>query len=250
MRRIMRAGYPTGRAHRSASPDGVRCWVLDARGRPVPPGVPGELYLGGSGVARGYIGTLKAPDAFSANPYQDGATRMYRTGDIVKWRRDGELDYIGRNDFRVKLRGLLVELGEIEHVLMSQPGVRHASALVVDVGAASSVGRQIVGCVIADGFDEPAVLAGAKARLPDYMVPWRLMQFDAFPSNSSGGRPEGAHGTRAGGSSRTPMLGVRRRGGGVVAGTGGLVRAMEDAARPPRSGPARTSSSSAAIRCR
>ncbi|MCA8067691.1 non-ribosomal peptide synthetase/type I polyketide synthase [Burkholderia sp. AU38729] len=166
--------------------DGVRCWVLDARGRPVPPGVPGELYLGGSGVARGYIGTLKTPDAFSANPYQDGATRMYRTGDIVKWRRDGELDYIGRNDFRVKLRGLLVELGEIEHVLMSHPGVRHASALVVDVGAASSVGRQIVGCVIADGFDEPAVLAGAKARLPDYMVPWRLMLFDAFPSNSSG----------------------------------------------------------------
>ncbi|MBC8845388.1 AMP-binding protein, partial [Escherichia coli] len=69
----------------------VRYWVLDARGRPVPPGVPGELILGGSGVARGYIGSLKAPDAFAANPYQDDATRMYRTGDIVKWRRDGEL---------------------------------------------------------------------------------------------------------------------------------------------------------------
>ncbi|VWB19871.1 polyketide synthase [Burkholderia arboris] len=166
--------------------DGVRYWVLDARGRPVPPGVPGELTLGGSGVARGYIGTLKAPDAFAANPYQDDATRMYRTGDIVKWRRDGELDYIGRNDFRVKLRGLLVELGEIEHVLMSHPGVRHATALVVDVGAASSAGRQIVGCVIADTFDEPAVLAAAKTRLPDYMVPWRLMRFEDFPSNSSG----------------------------------------------------------------
>lgn len=166
--------------------DGVRYWVLDSLGRPVPPGVPGELYLGGSGVARGYIGTVRSPDPFVANPFQDASMRMYRTGDIVKWRRDGELDYIGRNDFRVKLRGLLVELGEIEHVLMSHPGVRHATALVIDVGSGASAGRHIVGCVIAGSFDEDSIFSAARVRLPDYMVPWRLMRFEEFPSNSSG----------------------------------------------------------------
>ncbi|NVI81609.1 non-ribosomal peptide synthetase/type I polyketide synthase [Janthinobacterium sp. BJB401] len=165
---------------------GVNCWVLDKLGRPVPAGVAGELYLGDSGVARGYIGTVRQPDPFYGNPQQTPQRRIYRTGDIVRWTAEGELDYIGRNDFRVKLRGQLIELGEIEHALLAQPGVQHACALVMEIGQPGATTRQIMAAVIARTQADAALLQRLRQRLPEYMLPSQLFQFDAFPLNSSG----------------------------------------------------------------
>ncbi|WP_215408854.1 non-ribosomal peptide synthetase/type I polyketide synthase [Janthinobacterium sp. JC611] len=165
---------------------GVNCWVLDKLGRPVPPGVAGELYLGDSGVARGYIGTVRQPDPFYANPLQTPQRRIYRTGDIVRWTVDGELDYIGRNDFRVKLRGQLIELGEIEHALLAQAGVQHACALVMEVGQPGATTRQIMAAVISRTQADAALLQQLRQRLPEYMLPSQLFQLNTFPLNSSG----------------------------------------------------------------
>ena len=165
---------------------GVNCWVLDKLGRPVPVGVAGELYLGDSGVARGYIGTVRQPDPFYGNPLQTPQRRIYRTGDIVKWTADGELDYIGRNDFRVKLRGQLIELGEIEHALLTQADVQHACALVMDVGQPGATTRQIIAAVIARTEPDAALQQQLRQRLPEYMLPSQLFRLAAFPLNSSG----------------------------------------------------------------
>lgn len=165
---------------------GVLCWVLDKQGRPVPPGVAGELYLGGSGIARGYVGTVRAPDPFCGNPYQTAERRVYRTGDIVKWGNDGGLEYIGRNDSRVKFRGQLVELGEIEHVLMAQSEIKHAAVFVLSLGTDTTQTQQIVACVISDRECEALLRAALQTRLPEYMVPSRIFCTDEFPLNGSG----------------------------------------------------------------
>lgn len=98
--------------------------VLDSRLRPVPPGVPGELYLGGVQVARGYAGQSRlTAERFVADPYGAAGARLYRTGDLVKWNGAGVIEYLGRTDFQVKLRGQRLELGEVEAVLAQVPGV-------------------------------------------------------------------------------------------------------------------------------
>src|SRR5690606_29495910 len=119
----------------SVVPIGTAVWnsatyVLDGRLLPVPDGVPGELYLSGRQVARGYLGRpgLTA-DRFVGGPFVVGG-RMYRTGDLVRRNRSGQLEYLGRSDFQVKLRGLRIELGEIEAVLRDDPQVSSAAVIV------------------------------------------------------------------------------------------------------------------------
>ncbi|WP_281203447.1 non-ribosomal peptide synthetase [Nocardiopsis trehalosi] len=165
---------------------GVR--VLDARLRPVPSGVPGELYLTGVQLARCYV---HRPDLtaerFTADPYGPPGTRMYRTGDLVRWTRDGELEYLGRTDFQVKIRGLRIELGEVEAVLAAHPGVAAAAAAA---RPAPSGGHRLVGyAVAAPGaapLDTGTVLRAAADRLPDHMVPDALVELPALPLSPNG----------------------------------------------------------------
>ncbi|GAB17963.1 putative non-ribosomal peptide synthetase, partial [Gordonia effusa NBRC 100432] len=160
--------------------------VLDARLRPVPADVPGELYLGGVQLARGYAsrGDLTA-DRFVADPYSTAGERLYRTGDLVRWNTSGQIEYLGRTDFQVKLRGQRIELGEIEAVLASAPGVVHAAATVV---TAPGGGEHLV-AYLAGAREHPdlaEVRAVAGSALPSYMVPSVWMVLDEITLNSAG----------------------------------------------------------------
>jgi amino acid adenylation domain-containing protein len=158
----------------------TQTWVLDARMEPVPQGVPGELYLGGAGLARGYLGRpgLTAerfvPDPLASTP----GARLYRTGDLVRWRADGALDYLGRLDHQVKIRGFRIELGEIEAALTAQTGVREAVVVARD-------GR-LIAYAVGESLDAAALRTQLAQRLPDYMVPWRIMPLAAMPLNANG----------------------------------------------------------------
>jgi amino acid adenylation domain-containing protein len=171
---------------------GTRAHVLDPRGRPVAAGVPGELYLGGAGVARGYLGRpALTADRFVADPYAlgtaDGApARMYRTGDLVVRRDDGMLHYLGRIDEQVKVRGFRVEPGEIEAVLARQDSV--AATAVVAVAAGED--RHLVAFVQprrrGAAVDLEALRGALADQMPDYMVPARWWVLDALPLSPSG----------------------------------------------------------------
>ena len=140
-------------------------------GEPVPVGVAGELFIGGAGVARGYWGRddLTA-ERFVVDPMPDASSgRMYRTGDRVRWRSDGTLEFIGRVDRQVKIRGLRIELGEIEAALLDQPSVREAVALRSE--AADGVARLVACIAVATPVDDEAIYAQLERRLPHYMVP-------------------------------------------------------------------------------
>ncbi|MFI7115886.1 amino acid adenylation domain-containing protein [Amycolatopsis sp. NPDC049868] len=151
---------------------GTRAYVLDERGQPVPPGVPGELYVAGSQLARGYLGLPE----LTAEKFTEGPSgRMYATGDLVRWRRDGSLDYLGRADEQVKLRGYRIEPGEVEAALRELPQVRDAAVAVR--------GDTLVGYVV--GSTEGAAEALRKT-LPEYLVPTRFVTLDALPMAASG----------------------------------------------------------------
>ena len=164
----------------------VRGYVVDAYQRPVPINVPGELLLGGEGIARGYLDrpALTAerfvPDPFSGGP----GTRLYRTGDLVRLRRNGELEFLGRLDHQIKVHGHRIELGEIENALRAHPDVREAVAAVAGAGAH----QRIIGYCVATpaGTDTASVRAFAGRTLPDYMVPADVVFLDALPHTPNG----------------------------------------------------------------
>ncbi|MDA8457079.1 amino acid adenylation domain-containing protein [Acidovorax sp. GBBC 3334] len=165
---------------------GRKAYVLDAHLQPVPRHVPGELYLGGSGIARGYGGRAGlTAERFVADPFGSGGGRLYRTGDWVRWREDGQLEYLGRVDHQVKVRGFRIELGEIEAVLRTANGVGEA----VVVARETPRGTRLAAYAAprAGGTLEPDALRAHLARsLPDYMVPSAVVVLERLPVGPGG----------------------------------------------------------------
>jgi hypothetical protein len=181
--RVDGASAPIG----SAMP-GERLYVMDPRGRLAPPGVIGELWIGGAGVGRGYRGR---PDltraAFVPDPVRP-RERCYRTGDLVRWRSGGVLEFVGRRDGQVKVRGHRIELGGVEAALLREPEVADAAVLV----HGSDAGAHLVGYVTPASVGADALRAALARRLPDHMVPRRWVALDRMPLLPSGKIDRGA----------------------------------------------------------
>ncbi|MEU1984151.1 amino acid adenylation domain-containing protein [Nocardia sp. NPDC019395] len=175
---------------------GMSALVLDARLNPVPPGVAGELYLAGGALARGYHNRpgLTA-DRFVANPFSFEGSRMYRTGDVVRWYADPgkragnealptvdwELDYVGRSDFQVKIRGFRVELGEVDTALAAHPDIDYAVTLGRETDAGATILVSYVLTVPGRAVDTGALTEFVSHRLPAHMVPSVIMMLDEIP---------------------------------------------------------------------
>jgi amino acid adenylation domain-containing protein len=181
----------------------TRALVLDAQLEPVPLGVVGELYLAGDGLSRGYAGAPElTAERYLPDPHGEPGSRMYRVMDRVRWRPDGELEYFGRTDFQVKVRGFRIEPGEIETALRSAPGVRDA---VVVVREDTPGNRRLVAYVAAAPGPRPSVAdlrAWLRDAVPEHMVPSAFLVLEALPMTPNGkldrralpapeGRPEG-----------------------------------------------------------
>jgi len=189
----------------------TRVYVLDERFSPVPVGVAGELYIGGAGLARGYLNQpgLTA-ERFLPDPFSNTAgERLYRTGDLVRWRRDGALEFMGRTDHQVKIRGFRIEPGEIEAGLKKHAGVQ--DALVV-ARADAAGGKRLVGYVVAaEGavVEEGELRRGLREMLPEYMVPASIMVLASWPLTPNGkidrnALPEPEHRSEGYRAPRTP----------------------------------------------
>ena len=165
-----------------------RAHILDRWGNPVPAGVRGELHLGGTGVARGYLGSPEItaerfiPDPFSGQP----GARLYCTGDLARYREDGAIEFLGRADGQVKIRGFRIELGEIEHVLAEHPAIREA---VVVAREDSRADKRVIAYVTAQPQSQanPGELESyLKDKLPDFMLPSAIVPLEKFPLTPGG----------------------------------------------------------------
>ncbi|WP_240492516.1 non-ribosomal peptide synthetase, partial [Photorhabdus namnaonensis] len=168
----------------------ARLYVLDNHGNPSPVGAPGELYIGGAGIARGYWNQPElTAERFVANPFATtedkvrGYTRLYKTGDLVRWRPDGNLEYLGRNDFQVKIRGYRIELGEIETALAAHPQVKQA--VVID--REHNGNKILVAYLVTEGeLSDDSLTGHLSSRLPEYMLPASFTRIESIPLTLNG----------------------------------------------------------------
>jgi amino acid adenylation domain-containing protein len=180
----VRAGEPVSIGRPLAN---TSVYVLDDLLRPAPVGVPGELYLGGRGLARGYHrrAALTAT-RFVADPFGPPGSRLFRTGDTVRWRPDGTLDFLGRTDHQVKVQGYRIELGEVESVLAEHEAVGQAIVTVRDRPGGPELAAHLVAAAGADAVPPAELRAYLAARLPDYMVPAAYAWLPALPLTPNG----------------------------------------------------------------
>ncbi|MET9552246.1 amino acid adenylation domain-containing protein [Streptomyces sp. NPDC006645] len=166
--------------------DNTDVYVLDPWLRPLPDGVPGELYVSGVGIARGYLGqSAQTAHRFVACPYGAPGERMYRTGDLVVRRPDGNLTYLGRTDQQVKIRGHRVELGEVEAAFAAHPAVRFAAAVAQPDPQVDGAYR-LAAYLVLDGADLATVAAQVGAALPDFLRPTHYAEVDGIPLTVNG----------------------------------------------------------------
>ena len=164
----------------------TQAYVLDRLGQPVPVGIPGELYLAGEGLARGYLGRPDLTnERFVPNPFAGGNSRMYRTGDRARFRDDGQIDFLGRIDNQVKIRGFRIELGEIEACLLKHPDIREAVVMSQEDRHGD---RQLVAYIVYEHKDRAVkdLLEYLKERLPQFMVPSALVELESLPMTPNG----------------------------------------------------------------
>ncbi|WP_411550481.1 amino acid adenylation domain-containing protein, partial [Nocardia jinanensis] len=166
---------------------GLKTYVLDNRLQPVPVGVPGELYVSGGQLSRGYLGRPELSAArFVADPFGAPGARLYRSGDVARWNRFGELEYLGRSDDQVKIRGFRIELGEIEDAVLALPGIAQGAVIVREDRPGD---QRIVAYVVPEPgteLDPDAVRDGTATRLPSYMVPSAVVALDRIPLTING----------------------------------------------------------------
>ncbi|MFP1890397.1 amino acid adenylation domain-containing protein [Lonsdalea quercina] len=168
----------------------TRVYILDAQGEPVPPGVCGELFIGGVQVARGYVNRPDlTAERFLPDPFvQDAEARMYQTGDLGRWRSDGTIDYLGRNDFQLKIRGFRIELGEIESALLDCEGIREAVVEALSLTDQTQEKRLVAYYTSDDpqGISADGLREQLSSRLPAYMLPVAWMALAEMPLTANG----------------------------------------------------------------
>ena len=163
--------------------DNTQLYILDPHMKPLPLGITGELYIGGVGLARGYMNRPElTAERFVPDPFGiEAGARLYRTGDLVRARMDGTLEFVGRRDRQVKVRGYRIELAEIEATLMRLPEVREAVVALDEIGAETALIAYVVGTVSSDQIRE-----SLQAQLPPYMVPSHVVVLERFPLTTHG----------------------------------------------------------------
>ncbi|MBM7171736.1 non-ribosomal peptide synthase/polyketide synthase [Streptomyces sp. G44] len=187
-RRVFRSGDPLPAVLPIGRPlDNTRVYVLDGTLQPQPPGIPGELYIAGAGLARGYAGRPGATAArYLADPYGPPGTRMYRTGDIVRWSADGELHFVGRADDQIKIRGFRVEPAEIEARLTAHPAVAEAVVSLYEDGGRKRLAAHVVPSCDAELPSAAGLRTHLAAGLPDYMLPAAFVTVPELPLTANG----------------------------------------------------------------